>query len=105
MNIMSVAKISQQDLYLLYVDFSSVSDTIDCDKLMCIMHELEFPENGIEMTAEVYTNAITKIKLYFAKTAPIKTERSTIQGDTSSLLLFLIFIKPGCNQEAEATTA
>jgi len=37
MNIMSDAKISQQDLYLLYVDFSSAFNTIDHDKVLCIM--------------------------------------------------------------------
>ena len=42
MNIMSHA-ISQQDLYLLYVDFSSAFDTIDHDKLLYIMHDLGFP--------------------------------------------------------------
>ena len=40
MNIMSDAKISQQDLYLLCVDFSSAFNTIDHDKLLCIMHDL-----------------------------------------------------------------
>ncbi len=43
MNIMSDAKMSQQDLYLLYVDFSSAFNTIDHDKLLCIMHDLGFP--------------------------------------------------------------
>ncbi len=94
MNIMSDAKISQQDLYLLYVDFSSAFNTIDHDKLLCIMHDLGFPEDAIEVIAELYTDAITKIKLYFAETGPNKIERGTIQGDTLSPLLFLIFIEP-----------
>jgi len=94
MNIMSDAKISQQDLYLLYVDFSSAFNTIDHDKLLCIMHDLGFPEDAIEVIAELYTDAITKIRLYFAETKPIKIERGTIQGDTLSPLLFLIFIEP-----------
>ena len=94
MNIMSDAKISQQDLYLLYVDFSSGFNTIDHDKLLCIMHDLGFPEDAIEVMAVLYTNAITKIRLNFAETGPIKIERGTIQGDTLSLLLFLIFIEP-----------
>ncbi len=94
MNIMSDAKISQQDLYLLYVDFSSAFNTIDHEKLLCIMHDLGFPENAIEVIAELYTDAITKIKLYFAETGPTKIERGTIQGDTLSPLLFLIFIEP-----------
>ncbi len=68
MNITSDAKISQQDLYLLYVDFSSEFNTIDHDKLLCIMHDLGFPEDAIEVIAELYTDAITKIKLYFAGT-------------------------------------
>ncbi len=94
MNIMSDAKISQQDLYLLHVDFSSAFNTIDHDKLLCIMHDLGFPEDAIEVIAELYTDAITKIKVYFAETGPIKIERGTIQGDTLSPLLFLIFIEP-----------
>ena len=94
MNIMSDAKFSQQDLYLLYVDFSSAFNTIDHDKLLCIMHDLGFPEDAIEVIAELYTDAITKIKLYFAETGPIKIEKGTIQGDTLSPLLFLIFVEP-----------
>ncbi len=93
MNMMSDAKISQQDLYLLYVDFSSAFNTIDHDKLLCIMHDLGFPEDAIEVIAELYTYAMTKIRLYCAETGPIKIERGTIQGDTLSLLLFLIFIE------------
>ena len=58
------------------------------------MHDLRFPEVAIEVIAELYTDAITKIKLYFAETGPIKIERGTIQGDTLSPLLFLIFIEP-----------
>jgi len=76
------------------VDFSSAYNTIDHDKLLCIMHDLGFPEDAIEVIAELYTNAITKIKLCFAETGPIKIERHTIRGNTLSPLLFLIFIEP-----------
>ena len=93
-NIMSDAKISQQDLCLLYVDFSSAFNTIDHNKLLCIMHDLGFLEDAIEMIAELYTDAITKIKLYLAETGPIKIDRGTIQGDTLSTLPFLTFIEP-----------
>ncbi len=94
MNIMSGAKISQQDLSLLYVDFRSAYNTIGHDKLLCVMHDLGCPEAAIQVIAELYTDAITKIKLYFAETGPIKIERGTIWGDTLSPLLFLIFIGP-----------
>ena len=90
MNIMPNAKISKKDLYLLYVDFSSAFNTIDHDKLLCIMHDLGFPEDAIEVIAEIDTDAIIKIKLYLAETGPIKIERGTIPEDTLSPLLFLI---------------
>ena len=76
------------------VDFSSAFNTIDHDKLLCIMHDLGFPEDAIDVIAELYTDVITKIKLYFAETGLIKIERGTIQGDTLSPLLFLMFIEP-----------
>ena len=94
MNIMSDAKVSQRDLYLLHVDFGLAFNTTDHDRLLCIMHDLRFPEDAIEVIAELCTNAIIKIKLYFAATGPMKIERGTIQGDTLSPLLFLIFIEP-----------
>ena len=42
------------------------------------MHDLGFPEDAIEVIAELYNDAITIIKLYFAKTGAIKIERGTI---------------------------
>jgi len=54
-------------LYLLYVDFSSAFNTIDHNKLLCIMHDLRFPEDATEVIAELDMDAITKIKLYFAE--------------------------------------
>ena len=68
MNIVSDAKISQQDLYLLYVDFSSIFTTID---LIGMMHDLGYPEDAVEVIDELYTKAITTIKLYFAEKGPI----------------------------------
>ncbi len=68
---MTDAKISQQDLYLLYVDVSSEFNTIDYDKLLCIMHNLGFAEDVNEVIAELYNNAITNIRLHVAKTGPI----------------------------------
>ena len=56
MNVMSDAKICHQDLYLLYIDFSSAFNTIDHDKLLCIMHDLGSPPAAIEVVADLYTN-------------------------------------------------
>ena len=93
-NVMSDAKICHQDLYLLYIDFSSAFNTTDHDKLLCIMHDLGFPPTAIEVVADLYTDAVTRIKLDFAITDLIELGRGTIQGDIHSPILFLIFIEP-----------
>ena len=72
MAVMSDAKICHQDLYLLYIDFSSAFNTIDHDKLLCIMHDLGFPPAAIEVVADLYTDAVTRIKLNFAVTGHIE---------------------------------
>ena len=94
MNVMSGAKICHQDLYLVYIDFSATLNTIDHDRLLCIMHDLGFPPAAIEVVTDLYTNAVTRIKLNFAVTDPIELGRGTIQGDIPSPILFLIFIEP-----------
>lgn len=58
------------------------------------MHDLGFPPAAIEVVADLYTNAVTRIKLNFAVTDPIELGRGTIQGDIPSPILFLIFIEP-----------
>ena len=94
MNVLSDAKISERNLYMLYVDFSSAFNTIDHDKLLQIMYDLGFPTDAIHVIANLYTNATTCIKLPGGKTQPIFVHRGTIQGDSLSPLLFLIFIEP-----------
>ena len=89
MNVLSDAKISEQNLYMLYVDFSAAFNTIDHDRLLQIMYDLGFPTNAIQVIANLYTNATTYVKLPGRKTQPI-----CIQGDSLSPLLFLIFIEP-----------
>ena len=41
-NVLSDAKLSEQNLFMLYVDFSSALNTIDHDKLLQIMYDLGF---------------------------------------------------------------
>jgi len=41
-NVLSDAKLSEQNLFMLYIDFSSAFKTIDHDKLLHIMFDLGF---------------------------------------------------------------
>lgn len=51
------------------MDFSSSFNTMDHDKLLSIMHDMGTPGDAIEVIAELCTDAITKIRLYFAEQA------------------------------------
>ena len=93
-SVLSDAKICNQDLYLLYIDFSSAFNTIDRDKLLRTMKDLGFTQDAIHVINDLYTDAKTKIRLPYAETEAININRGTIQGDTLSPFLFLVFIEP-----------
>lgn len=93
MNMLSDAKISNQDI-MLYIDFSSAFNTIDHDKLLCIMHDLGFTQDAIQVIANLYTDATTKVRLPYTETEPVSIYRGSIQGDTLSPFLCLVFIEP-----------
>ncbi len=93
-NVLSDAKISEQNLFMLYIDFSSAFNTIDHDKLLQIMYDLGFQTNAINVIEDLYTNASTHVKLLMGKTDAVNINRGTIQGDSLSPFLFLIFMEP-----------
>src|SRR3569623_1773114 len=70
------------------------SNTVDHDKLLQIMYDMGFPTDAIEIVKDVYTNAATTVVAPQGSTAPIPVDRGTIQGDTLSPFLFLVFIEP-----------
>ena len=93
-NILTDAKMTVQDLYVMFVDFSSAFNTIDHDKLLVIMKHLGFPDELIEVIRDLYTDAFTTIKVAGGETDLVKIDRGTLQGDSLSPLLFIIFMEP-----------
>ena len=78
----------------MYIDFTSAFNTIDHDKLLCIMRDLGFTRDAIQVVQNLYTDAKTKVRLPYVETDAISIERGTIQGDTLSPFLFIIFLEP-----------
>ena len=88
------AALTRQDLFILYVDFSSAFNMVDHDKLLCVMYDLGFPTDIIDTIKDIYTNAVTHVA-HNTDTGPaIPITRGTIQGDVLSPFLFLIFMEP-----------
>jgi hypothetical protein len=84
-----------QDIYLLFIDFTNTFRSIDHARFLAIMFDLGFPKDAIVLIGCIYSESYTTFTgPYFRKTKPIAIQRGTIQGDTLSPYLFLIFLEP-----------
>ncbi|KAJ9527712.1 hypothetical protein QJQ45_000306 [Haematococcus lacustris] len=88
------AKLAKADIYALMVDFTSAFNTTCQDKLLWIMHDLGFPTDATDAVKDLYTGATTRFKTPYGPTDPVPVDRGTIQGDSLSPFLFLIYIEP-----------
>ena len=89
-------KLFHKDNYALIVDFTSVFNTTDHDRMLWIMYDLGFPTEAIDAVRNLYESATTQVKLPSSEvcTGQIPVERGTIQGDTLSPFFFLLYMKP-----------
>ena len=89
------SKFSSQDIYLLYIDFTKAFGSSDHARLPAIMEDRDYPLDAVKLIGNIYANSHTTfIGTHFIKTKPIPIQRDTIQGDTLSPYLFLIFLEP-----------
>ena len=92
------ARFTNQDIYILYIDFKNAFGSIDHARLLAIMKDLGYSLDAVALVGNIYSQSITTFTgKHFGKTQPIPIQRGTIQGDTISPYLFLIcliLIKP-----------
>ena len=59
------------------------------------MEDLGYPADAVEIVGNIYKDSSTSFTCnYFGTTPPITISRGTIQGDTLSPYLFIIFLEP-----------
>ena len=85
---------NKQDVLALLVDFSSAFNMINQDKLLMVMYDLGFPTDALEVVKDLYTGATTTMVTPYGPTSPIEVQRGTLQGDSLSPFLFLIYLEP-----------
>ena len=85
----------KQDLYAMYIDFTSAFNTIDHAKLRQIMLDLGFPLDAVDVVSDLYVHASSVVQLgHHGSTRAIPVGRGSIQGDILSPFIFLIFLEP-----------
>ena len=86
------AKFTNQDIYILYIDFKNAFGSIDHPRLLAIMTDLGYPEDVVTVIGNIYSQSTTTyVGGHFGKTHPIPIQRGTIQGDTLSHIYSLSF--------------
>ena len=89
------ARLTTKDIYLTYIDFRNAFGSIDHARLLAIMEDLGYPLDAVEIVGNIYTDSTTAFTgSHFGTTLPINISRATIQGDTLSPYLFIIFLEP-----------
>ena len=93
-HVLEDARLHKQDAYCLVVDLKAAFNSTDQDKLLYIMHSLGFGTDAIEVVRGLYTGATTRIRLPACRTDPVSVDRGTVQGDSLSPFLFLVYLEP-----------
>ena len=94
-SVLDDARFTNEDIYILYIDFKNAFGPIDHVRPLVIMKDLGYPQDAIAMIGNIYSQSTTTyIGEYFGKTQPIPIQRGTIQGDTLSPYLLIIFLEP-----------
>jgi hypothetical protein len=88
------ARFTNQDIYLLYIDFKNAFSSIDHARLLTIMADLGYPEDAVTLIGNIYSQSSTIYSgNHFSRTLPIPILQGTIQGNTLSPYLFIIFLE------------
>ena len=93
-NAIEDAYLYHKNIYLLYVDFTSAFNMVRHDLLDSTLGKLGIPEQMRRCVRSLYARATTQFITPIGLTEVIPITRGTLQGDTLSPLLFLLYIEP-----------
>mgnify|MGYP001950475181 CR=1 FL=1 len=85
---------NHRDIYIAYIDFKCAFNAVDHDILFRFMTDLGMPDEFVDTCRHLYSCSSTAYMTPYGPTPPISVDRGTLQGDTLSPFLFLLFMEP-----------
>ena len=76
-NALTDVKLTHQDIYALFVDFSSAFNTVHHDKLFSVLRQLGFSESCIAAVASLYKGSTVEVEPLGAYTSPARAISSS----------------------------
>jgi hypothetical protein len=84
----------KRNLYAAYLDFADAFGSLPHSRIAQVFTLLGLPADAIAAVQDIYTDATTALRLPAGVTDKIPFQRGTLQGDSLSPLIFLLFMEP-----------
>ena len=88
------AKLHKKDIYTCYIDFKCAFNSTDHDVMFQTLEKMGLPHQYIQTCRDIYSHSDTYYVTPYGNTEPIRVRRGTLQGDSLSPFLFILFIDP-----------
>ena len=88
------ANINRRPVVACFLDIKNAFPTVPHEKLLAIMTELGFPADAVTVVQEIYNGQTSSVITPYGNTDEYDVRRGTLQGDTLSPFLFIVFMEP-----------
>jgi hypothetical protein len=87
-------KLHKKNIYLTYVDFANAFGSVQSARLVQMLRLQGIPEEIVKLVDDLYDGATTRVRTPVGTSEPLPITCGTIQGETLSPVLFLLFLEP-----------
>lgn len=99
LKVIRFSKLNKLPALILALDFEKVFDSVTFNYIIQLLQNMNFEEKFMQAMKAIYNKLMARVKINYARSAPISIKGGTRQDCPFSLLLFALCIKPLANQK------